>query len=214
MRSGRLQKEAPNCPHKLTKTAEPWVGGGAALGGSNCTPASRRLPVRSCHCVLVAAGAAPLSSGRRGGRLLQLRVITLGRRAHPCCYFARAGTNPVLRRFDRAQKFRSLFASSVKLQRVLGNRTPCQLDRLQKFRCVRTVGKPNFVLTRCTGEAAASRRTLRVLPDARRIAGYGIARVAVPVMLISATRFGRSGGFAAARYRGNARFWHHAAVEI
>src|ERR1044071_6611691 len=22
----------PNCPHKLTKTAEPWLGGGAAFG--------------------------------------------------------------------------------------------------------------------------------------------------------------------------------------
>jgi hypothetical protein len=34
----------PNNPHKLTKAAEPWLGGGAALGGSNCT-ASWRLHI-------------------------------------------------------------------------------------------------------------------------------------------------------------------------
>jgi len=33
----------PNDPHKLTKAAERWLGGGAALGGSNCTRAARRL---------------------------------------------------------------------------------------------------------------------------------------------------------------------------
>ena len=41
----------PNNPHKLTKTAERWLGGGAAFGGSNCTPASRRLqfaPATAC----------------------------------------------------------------------------------------------------------------------------------------------------------------------
>jgi len=32
-----------NDPHKLTKAAERWLGGGAALGGSNCTRAARRL---------------------------------------------------------------------------------------------------------------------------------------------------------------------------
>ena len=36
----------PNNPHKLTKAAERWLGGGAALGGSNCTPA------RQPHLVL------------------------------------------------------------------------------------------------------------------------------------------------------------------
>jgi len=30
-------KWAPNDPHKLTKAAERWLGGGAAVGGSNCT---------------------------------------------------------------------------------------------------------------------------------------------------------------------------------
>ena len=72
------RKRRANYPHKLTKTAEPWLGGGAASGGSNCTPASRRLPVRSCHCVLVAAAAALLFWGRHGERLLQLRVSALG----------------------------------------------------------------------------------------------------------------------------------------
>jgi len=41
----------PNNPHKLTKAAEPWLGGGAASGGSNCTLASRRLqfaPATAC----------------------------------------------------------------------------------------------------------------------------------------------------------------------
>ena len=40
-----------NYPHKLTKAAEPWLGGGAASGGSNCTPASCRLqfaPATAC----------------------------------------------------------------------------------------------------------------------------------------------------------------------
>src|ERR1051325_11611659 len=71
----------PNYPHKLTKAAEPWLGGGAASGGSNCTPAARRLQV---------APAAPRWSrqpphrprrtapaGRCGGPLSQRRVITL-----------------------------------------------------------------------------------------------------------------------------------------
>jgi hypothetical protein len=31
----------PNNPHKLTKPAELWLGGGAAVGGSNCTAAWR-----------------------------------------------------------------------------------------------------------------------------------------------------------------------------
>jgi hypothetical protein len=34
----------PNNPHKLTKAAERWLGGGAASGGSNCT-ASWRLHI-------------------------------------------------------------------------------------------------------------------------------------------------------------------------
>jgi hypothetical protein len=38
------------------------------------------------------------------------------------------------------------------------------------------------------------RRTLRVVQDLRRIAGYGIATGAVPAMLVSGTQFGRSGG--------------------
>jgi hypothetical protein len=68
----------PNYPHKLTKTAEPWLGGGAAfrrlrtarprhVGCSSLLP----LPV------LVAAVGAPLQGSRHGGRLLQLRVNTL-----------------------------------------------------------------------------------------------------------------------------------------
>ena len=68
----------PNCPHKLTKAAEPWLGGGAASGGSELHARVTSAAVRSCHFVLVAAAAAPLSCGRHGGRLLQLRVSALG----------------------------------------------------------------------------------------------------------------------------------------
>ena len=154
------------------------------MGGSELHARVTSAADRSCRCALVAAAGVPLSGCRHGRRSLQLRVIALGSREHHCCHVARSGTNPVLRRSDPAKQFRSRYASSVNRGQRLGNRTPCQLERLQKFRCVRTVGKPNFVLARRTGEAAASRRTLRVLQDLRRIAGYGIARAAVPVMLI------------------------------
>ena len=70
----------PNCPHKLTKTAEPWLGGEAALGGSELHGRVTSAAVRSRHCMLVAAAAAPLSGSRHGRRLLQLRVIALGGR--------------------------------------------------------------------------------------------------------------------------------------
>ena len=72
-------KVRPNYPHKLTKTAEPWLGGGAALGGSELHARVTSAAVRFRHCVLVAAAAAPLQGGRHGRRLLQLRVIALGR---------------------------------------------------------------------------------------------------------------------------------------
>src|ERR1051325_11410675 len=68
----------PNNPHKLTKAAERWLGGGAAFGRlrtarrhGGCTS----LPPRRAS---VAAATIPLR-GRRGRRALQLRVITLGR---------------------------------------------------------------------------------------------------------------------------------------
>src|ERR1051325_3953169 len=88
----------------------------------------------------------------------------------------------------------------LELVMVRGTRTLCPFDRLQKFRCVRTVSTPNFVLTRRTGEAAASRRTLRGLRDLCRIAGHGIASAAVQAMLVSATR-SEAAAFATARYR-------------
>src|ERR1051325_11689503 len=68
---------APNCPHKLTKAAEPWLGGGAALGGSELHARGTSAAVRSCHFVLVAAAGVPLSGCRHGRRSLQLRVIAL-----------------------------------------------------------------------------------------------------------------------------------------
>jgi hypothetical protein len=112
----------------------------------------------------------------------------------------------MLRRFEAAKQSRFSYASSVNRSERLGNRMPCQLDRLKKFRCVRTVSTPNFMLTRGTGEAAASRRTLRVVQDLCRIAGHGIARAAVPQMLVSATRFGRSGGIRRRPLPRDARF--------
>ena len=58
----------PNCPHKLTKTAEPWLGGGAASGGSELRAAVTSAAVRSRHCMLVAAAAAPPGeAGMEGG---------------------------------------------------------------------------------------------------------------------------------------------------
>ena len=41
---GSLTPERANCPHKLTKAAERWLDGGAALDGSNCM-ASWRLHI-------------------------------------------------------------------------------------------------------------------------------------------------------------------------
>jgi hypothetical protein len=63
-----LCPEPPNCPHKLTKTAEPWLGGGAAWGGSELHAAVTSAAVRSRHCMLVAAAAAPPGeAGAEGG---------------------------------------------------------------------------------------------------------------------------------------------------
>ena len=50
----------PNDPHKLTKAAEPWLGGGAAWGGSELHARGTPAAVRSFHFVLVAAAVAPL----------------------------------------------------------------------------------------------------------------------------------------------------------
>jgi len=72
-----IVRKPPNCPHKLTKAAEPWLGGGAALGRLQLHARVTSAAVRSCHFVLVAAAVVPLSRGRRGGRSLQLRVIAL-----------------------------------------------------------------------------------------------------------------------------------------
>ena len=54
----------------------------------------------------------------------------------------------------------------LELVMVRGNRTLCQFDRLKKFRCVRTIATPNFVLTRRTCEAAAKP------PHASRSSGF------------------------------------------
>jgi len=57
--SSRTAATAPNCPHKLTKTAEPWLGGGAALSGSELHAGVTSAALRSRRCALVAAAAAP-----------------------------------------------------------------------------------------------------------------------------------------------------------
>ena len=107
----------------------------------------------------------------------------------------------MLLRPDRLKKF--CFPPYARRSAEEGAWKPCscRFDPLKKFWCVRTVGAPNFVLTRRTYEAAASRRTLRVLQDSRRVADHGIARAAVQTMLVSATRFGKAAAVAAARYR-------------
>src|ERR1051325_11113767 len=69
-------------PSQANKPAEPWLGGGAASGGSELharvtSAASSLLPQR------VSRGSRRAASrGRHGWRLLQLRVITLGRHGH------------------------------------------------------------------------------------------------------------------------------------
>src|ERR1051325_4851617 len=114
--------ELPNCPHKLTKAAERWLGGGAAFGRLQLHARVTSAADRSCRCALVAAAVVPLSGCRHGRRPLQLRVISLGSRERQCCHFARSGTNTMLRRFDRIKKFWSSYASSVRSRPVLGNR--------------------------------------------------------------------------------------------
>ena len=67
----------PNSPHKLTKP--PSLGSAAEppSGGSELHARVTSAADRSCRA-LVAAAVVSLSRGRRGGRLLQLRVIALG----------------------------------------------------------------------------------------------------------------------------------------
>ena len=67
-----IVRRPSNCPHKLTKTAEPWRGGGAALGGSELHARGTSAAVRSRHCMLVAAAAAPPVGGRHGGGFCSL----------------------------------------------------------------------------------------------------------------------------------------------
>src|ERR1044071_8558843 len=118
----------------------------------------------------------------------------------------------MLLRPDRLKKF--CFPPYARRSAEEGAWKPCscRFDPLKKFWCVRTVGAPNFVLTRRTYEAAASRRTLRVLQDSRRVADHGIARAAVQAMLVFAVRQKRRRSPPPAPR--NARFGHNAPVEI
>jgi hypothetical protein len=118
----------------------------------------------------------------------------------------------MLLRPDRLKKF--CFPPYARRSAEEGAWKPCvcRFDRLKKLRCVRTVGTPNFVLTRRTYEAAASRRTLRVLQDSRRVVSHGIARAAVQAMLVFAVRQERRRSPPPAP--GKARFERSAPVEF
>src|ERR1044071_8083933 len=76
---GCAKQDPPNCPHKLTKTAEPWLGGGAAFGRLR-TARGRHVGCSSLLLLHVSGGSRRAArGGRHGGRFLQLRVTTLGR---------------------------------------------------------------------------------------------------------------------------------------
>ena len=110
------------------------------MGGSELHAGVTSAAVRFRHCMLVAAAAAPPECGRHGGRLLQLRVITLGGHCklsfHLACCTKKCCPWPQSRR-------------------VIPMRVGC---------------RPKFVPPRSNCEAAArGRRTLRVthLQDTR-----------------------------------------------
>jgi len=55
-----VKQMLPNDPHKLTKAAERWLGGGAASGRLQLHAGVTSAAVRSSRFALVAAAAAPL----------------------------------------------------------------------------------------------------------------------------------------------------------
>ena len=61
-----------NYPHKLTKAADLWLGGGAAFGRGQLHARVTPAAVRSRHCVLVAAAAVPLPGAGAGGGFCSL----------------------------------------------------------------------------------------------------------------------------------------------
>jgi len=74
----RCGKWAPNDPHKLTKAAERWLGGGAASGRLR-TARGRHVGCFWLRPLRVRRRSRRAArGGRHGGRLLQLRVIALG----------------------------------------------------------------------------------------------------------------------------------------
>src|ERR1051325_9581163 len=76
----RAAQRPPNCPHKLTKTADPWLGGGPPCGRRQ-PPRPRHVGCSSLPPLRVSRGSRRAASGgRHGRRFLQLRVITLGGR--------------------------------------------------------------------------------------------------------------------------------------
>src|SRR4029079_16307962 len=115
-------------PPQAEKPPLPCAWAASRLGRLELRARVTSAAVRSCHCVLVAAAAAPLPGGRPGGRVLSLRVSTLGSREHECCHFAPS-------------------SSRCSVVQVI-SRNPGAL---------RTVVRWSFVLDRRTGEAAASR---------------------------------------------------------
>jgi len=56
-----IAERPPNDPHKLTKAAGPLARRPSRLGRLELHARGTSAAVRSCHCVLVAAAAAPLT---------------------------------------------------------------------------------------------------------------------------------------------------------
>src|ERR1051325_1043427 len=57
----------PNCPHKLTKTADPWLGGGAAFGRLR-TARGRHVGCSSLPPLRVSRGSRRAARGRPAWR--------------------------------------------------------------------------------------------------------------------------------------------------
>ena len=73
-------QKPPNCPHKLTKTAEPWLGGEPPRAAR--TARGRHAGCSSLLPLHVSRGSRRAAQGgRHGGRFLQLRVSLLAGRA-------------------------------------------------------------------------------------------------------------------------------------
>ena len=66
-REAQKSMSRPNCPHKLTKTAEPWLGGGAAFGRLR-TARGRHVGCTSLLLLHVSRGSRRAARGRPARR--------------------------------------------------------------------------------------------------------------------------------------------------